>query len=36
MESFGGLETLGVVLIVVMLLLGVWRYYTQKSETQGD
>jgi hypothetical protein len=29
MLSFGALETLGVVLIVVMLLLGVWRYYAQ-------
>jgi hypothetical protein len=29
MISFGGLETLGVVLTVVILLLGVWRYYAQ-------
>jgi hypothetical protein len=29
MLSFGALEMLGVVLIVVMLLLGVWRYYAQ-------
>jgi uncharacterized membrane protein len=33
MLSFGWLETLGVVLIVLMLLGGVWRYYAQKSET---
>jgi hypothetical protein len=30
MLSFGWLETLGVVLIVLMLLGGVWRYYAQK------
>jgi hypothetical protein len=30
MLSFGWLETLGVVLILLMLLGGVWRYYAQK------
>jgi hypothetical protein len=30
MLSFGALEMLGVVLIVLMLLGGVWRYYAQK------
>ena len=29
MISFGGLEMLGVMLTVLMLLAGVWRYYAQ-------
>jgi hypothetical protein len=36
MLSFGPLETFGIVLIVLMLLGGVWRYYAQRTDDGRD